>query len=762
MRFAIIRLIWFRELRDQFRDRRTVFMVLVLPMLLYPILGLVLVRFALGFMEQPTTIGIQGMGNLPALEATSAGLSPLPALAWLGVYPGAAPTVSPVAAAGLYQAVQSTLTDPPLVIGTTDNNWQFPSAYFDDPALAAMLPVRPVSPEYGQADLAAKAIDLLLIVPADCRERLTRGERVVIEIRSRPGDDASQLAERRATAVLNNWKQAVTEARLRRRGLPTDFQEPIAFVNWARAKPALVLASEGLRDQLIRLIPFLLVVWSLAGALYPAVDVCAGEKERGTMETLLISPASREEIVFGKFLTIWLFSSLATVWNLICMGVTACALGNRLPQWPLAPAAVVWCMVLILPLTAFFSAVCLAMGVYARSSKEGQYYLMPLFLATMPLVFLTLAPGVQLNAFYSLLPVTGVALLMQRLMVDPTQVPWLYAVPVLAAVVLYSLLALRWAIEQFKREEVLFREAERLDLGLWLRRLVRERRDMPSVGQALVCFAIVLVERWLLLGMGADQLTAPGVAVAYLALFSVPLFMAILLADRPWRRLGLDGARLDDLLKAALFAVMLLPPLVEIARAVHEHFEGLEQLFTEQQSLAWTSLWLSQEGGNGPEASWPVALLLALAAGFCEEVVFRGYVLNGLRHYLSPRSAVLFSSFLFALYDTNAFRFVPAFAAGVILGLITIRSGNIWSAVLVHFLASVQPVLMPLLERLGYWNHGSVWNTVVRPGLVLVCSLAAAALLLRLSRPTRKQERPRRHSIGFSSTDIPKPAEAKP
>ena len=68
-------------------------------------------------------------------------------------------------------------------------------------------------------------------------------------------------------------------------------------------------------------------MWSLAGALYPAVDLCAGEKERGTMETLLISPASREEIVWGKFLTIWLFSATTALLNLLSMAITTWGLG---------------------------------------------------------------------------------------------------------------------------------------------------------------------------------------------------------------------------------------------------------------------------------------------------------------------------------------------------------------------------------------------------------------------------------------------------
>ena len=250
--------------------------------------------------------------------------------------------------------------------------------------------------------------------------------------------------------------------------------------------------AEGLFEMLVRIFPFMLVMWSLAGALYPAVDLCAGEKERGTMETLLITPASREEIVWGKFLTIWVFSAATALLNLASMGISTWQFtaSGILPGDALRPAPLLWCVLLLLPTSAFFSALCLAVGAYARSSKEGQYYLMPLFLLSMPLIFLTLAPGVELNALYSMVPITGVALLLQRLMTASSaeQVPWLYFVPVLAPIVLYSWLALRWAIEQFKREEVLFREAERLDMGLWLRRLFREKEATPSTAMAFFCF----------------------------------------------------------------------------------------------------------------------------------------------------------------------------------------------------------------------------------------------------------------------------------
>src|SRR5262249_11321527 len=184
--------------------------------------------------------------------------------------------------------------------------------------------------------------------------------------------------------------------RFKKRDLPEHFDQPFS-IDEPGAGPAPRKPSERIFDLLVRVFPFILVLWSLAGALYPAVDLCAGEKERGTMETLLISPAQREEIVWGKFLAICAFSGGAALLTLVSVAVPSCVFGSKVAPGSVSPLGFVWCVALLLPLSAFFSALCLAVGAYARSSKEGQYYLMPLFLVTMPLLFLTLVPGVELN-----------------------------------------------------------------------------------------------------------------------------------------------------------------------------------------------------------------------------------------------------------------------------------------------------------------------------------------------------------------------------
>src|SRR5262249_25422262 len=111
----------------------------------------------------------------------------------------------------------------------------------------------------------------------------------------------------------------------------------------------------------------------------------AGEKERGTLETLLSSPAERIELVWGKLLTIMLFSMATAVLNLASLGITGSLILSQMPNLGAPPGlSILWLLIALVPVAALFSALCLALAALARSTKEGQYYLMPLVLLTMP------------------------------------------------------------------------------------------------------------------------------------------------------------------------------------------------------------------------------------------------------------------------------------------------------------------------------------------------------------------------------------------
>jgi sodium transport system permease protein len=693
MRWSIIRLIWLREMRDQFRDRRTLFMIAGLPLLLYPVLGIAVLQFAFGYTEKPSVIGVvplEDSSQFPPREPPTAGLSPLPWVSWLRLTtPGVDGAMGALA---LAQHSHSQLDYPPLARGaqfTTLDQTSPPSLTARLLAKTKLELVTLTDP--AQEALDQRTVDVVLRSPPDFYSRLELAEqgqsapRAHIHVEMRPGDDYSKLALERLRPLLEQWKSDLRRVRLIRKGLDAHFEDPFEI-----QQPASSAArQETIFDLAVRLFPFMLVMWSLAGALYPAIDLCAGEKERGTMETLLITPAGREEIVLGKFLTIWLFSFASALLNLASMGITTWQFSAMMPHGGLPFAAILWCIVLALPLSALFSAVCLAIGAYARSSKEGQYYLMPLFLVTMPLIFLTLAPGVELNAFYSLVPITGVGLLMQRLMTSSSldQVPWLYFIPVLLPVGLYSWLALRWAIVQFQREEVLFREAERIDFRLWVRHLLRDKEPTPTTGQAFFCFGLILLLRWLTMGLGRHLSPPAFISVNMLAFVATPaLFMTVVLNTRPLESLSLRWPRWRHLGLAAVLALLLLPPLAGLALAAVDRLPQIAQLLDDRQPLVQSLRGLIEGQSPAREFWLPYLFAFAVLPALCEEIVFRGFLLNGLMKSHRPRTAILLSSFLFALFHMNVFQFLPAFFLGVVLGLITVRSKSVVPAMFFHLL----------------------------------------------------------------------------
>ena len=324
------------------------------------------------------------------------------------------------------------------------------------------------------------------------------------------------------------------------------------------------------------------------------------------METLLISPATRSEIVLGKFFTVMLASVLTALLNLVSMGLTGIQMARAQVWvgWPRrsgrrAAAAVIspptlqsafWMIMLLIPLSAFFSAICVALAVLARSMKEGQYYMTPLYLVCLPLILLTLVPEIELNLFYSLVPITGVALLLRALILGDYQTAVRFFLPVMVPTVVYAAVALRWAIDQFEREEVLFREAERFNLAHWLKHLVRDRQPTPTGGQAMLCFALILTVSWFSVlfmarrGIGA---TIAGAAAGQFLILIPPLIMAVMLTSSPRRTLRLYWPAPRYLALAVGFVVALNPMVNELRYLVEHWFpisSAIKQSLSEMMS----------------------------------------------------------------------------------------------------------------------------------------------------------------------------------
>jgi sodium transport system permease protein len=673
MTFSNIKWIFLKEVRDQLRDRRTLFMIAVLPILLYPLLGMSLLQVAQFVQKQTTRVLVVGADNLkgsaPALfekeqfadDCRSAKLLELQ----LGFPRDDRRRESADARAEACALVQSgafeaALYFPPDFSARLDAFRQAILHRAENPGSAAV----PAASSGRDARAPADARDAPLEVPSP-------------EILHNTANDKSRVAFLRLREVLGRWTQRITDDNLRSSGVSASAMQPfsVGSSDVADAK----YRSGALWSKVL---PILMLLWALTGAFYPAVDLCAGEKERGTLETLLSSPAARCEIVLGKLLTIMLFSIATAVLNLASMGITAQLVVAQVPGFGLPPLTAVLIMgFALLPIAALFSALCLALAAFARSTKEGQCYLMPLLMLTMPLVILPMAPGVELNVGNSLIPVTGIVLLL-RSVLEGDYWPALQYSPIVAAVTLVAcLMAIRWAVEQFNSEAVLFRESERWDLRLWVRRLLRDRRPTPSPAAAVCCGLWIVMAQFLV----SCSSSAPAGIEALAHTFLVPQLLVIVPPMLLMTLLVTTSPRETLLLKrpvswlavpaAALLAAVLHPTANLLQNLVQRLYpvseEMLPQLTEIQKLLGGANLWV-------------LLLLIAVVPAVCEELAFRGFILSGFRHLGHKRRAVLYSALLFGLAHGILQQSLIASLVGIVLGYVAVQSGSILPCMVFH------------------------------------------------------------------------------
>ncbi|MDR0351934.1 MAG: ABC transporter permease [Opitutaceae bacterium] len=335
----------------------------------------------------------------------------------------------------------------------------------DSPAVRAALESNerlrlvPFAPDY-KARIAAKTLRAAVEIPDDFDAALAAGRPAAVTICLFRGEFRSEdFAAGELERFFGGYRNRLVRERLAARGLEETFLRPFEVRRENVAPPAKV--GGNLYGGLV---PYLLILLSFTGAMYPAIDLTAGEKERGTMETILCSPVGRTELVLGKFLLV-LMASLATV---------ACSLGSMLATAQAGSAlltgkalgaagglpAVSWPGVLgvcalVLPLAVLFSAILLAISLFARSHKEAQSYASPLiFIVILPAVGAVL-PGVELNAKLALVPILNVALAGKEMVAG--QFPAGMLALIFGSTSLYAAAALALAVRMFNRESVLFR-----------------------------------------------------------------------------------------------------------------------------------------------------------------------------------------------------------------------------------------------------------------------------------------------------------------
>ena len=752
MNWKHVHLIFLREMNDQLRDRRTLFTITILPMLLYPLLGMLMMQIAQFHREYTVSIRVVGGENWPAqsplLDANQQ-LIPLPGLEKLSrlVEIEAVPWPSddsPEAREKLEQASRSAVmadeVDAVLLIAP-----EFSSLLQSRVAQTTTHEGQPAletaAPDAQPADqLTAESVDQ---PPADTQDGL--------ELIANLARDNSKIAQSRLSTMLDQWRANWVASQLSAVGVNPRLVEPIMLTETDTS-----LSSVRRAMLWSKILPFVMLVWALTGAFYPAIDLCAGEKERGTLETLLSSPARRREIVWGKLLTISVFSIGSALLNLMSMHLTAGIIVKQLASQgsteiaaalgPMPIHAFGWLVLLLIPMAAFFSALALAVAALARSTKEGQYYLMPLLLVTLPLVALPMLPSLQLNLGTSLVPVSG-AVFLVRSLIEGRYTEALVHLPVVVLVTACCCsLALRWAIRQFESEAVMFREADRWSVKLWMRHLWRDRGDTASPTEAVLCGLIIIIGMFFAQFVAGSTIhdfksIATSTVIVQIALILTPcVLMAMFLTRSPRRALRIHRPQFSHLVAAMLIGVAMHPSYLALGNGISQVYEIGEE--TSSVLQMFQALVLSQP-------LWIILLLMAVLPAICEELAFRGFIFGGLLHKNGALRAIVVSALFFGFTHPVLQQSIAACLMGLMLGLIAWRTGGVLCTILVHAINNTLSLTMawcaanhvglPASLNWALSTEGDAWS--YRPewiAMSVFLTLAMLVVLFRRNADTRQ------------------------
>ena len=684
-RWRAIRAVMHRDLLEFVRDRRTLFVTLLMPMAMYPVLALA------------STLGLR-----TALSDLEARRAPRPlALALSGVD-----------AAGFAARLEEVSR------GDEEQPDDWPAG----------LSVRICNRATAQDLLDRGELHAWIDLPAGTLAALDGRGTVPLEARISAIRPIDARRQDHLVAVVRALAADARQRRIAAAGLPASLLEPVALGVAGGPEAASPASMEGIVPTAAGGVLVLLALLTATGAFYPAIDAIAGEKERGTIETLLIAPASAGDIVTGKFLAIW-GVTLATLFvNAVSIAATAVVLlrfipaGSNLGVSPgQAVAAAGVTLVAFVGLAAIAAAVCLAVTSGSRSGKEAQNTLTPVILLVSGLAGSALLPGAGGPAFAAV-PFAGQVALAREALDGASAGPLAAHLAIsLVASALVTWLLLRAAAAAIADEELLFRGPDSAG-GLFARPAPRSRpTPMQGFAAAFVAFACL----WY----------AQGVAPADLA-WAVPIQQAALvvplLAAVGWQRVdrrGTFGLSLPGggrwplvvagglLAGAGLFIVAAAATLAlrgtHLSTAARDLAERImELLLTQPWWLGW--------------------LLVAVLPAVCEELFFRGWLLSAFAGERPRRRravvAVLLQAAAFAAFHLLPERMPQTFILGIALGWMTLTTGSLLPAMAAHLAHNSVPLVFLNLAAEGQGERLVAGDTSSLAGWLVLAAAAATVV----------------------------------
>ncbi|MDE6844631.1 MAG: ABC transporter permease [Lachnospiraceae bacterium] len=427
------------------------------------------------------------------------------------------------------------------------------------------------------------------------------------------------------------------------------------------------------------ILPFMLIVSLLMGTMYPAIDTTAGERERGTLETILTLPVTNRQLIISKFITVAVIGMVSALLNILSMGAIAlymykiADLQTDVASFDLAKfiPAILVCILAVFAFSLFISAVTMCVTSFAKSYKEANNYITPLMLVVMFVGYAGFIPNLELTQTMSMIPVANICLLIKNMMAF--KVDYGAIAVVLLSNVAYAVIAILFLSKIYDSEAILFSDTK-AGLQLFEKRSNMKKGGLPTVSDVWFVVAVTML---LMLYVGSLLQVRFGLAGVFgtqMIILFVPLFLVVY-TKRDFRQTyGFAKAKLTDYLGGGLIAVGMF--LLNIVIAT-----GLMEIFPESAANVETTF-----SGILGDNAMAALFVIAVTPAICEEMLFRGVILNSLKAKYRIFSAVAITAALFGIYHMSLVKFIPTGLLGLVFCIAAWRTGSIYPAMVMHFI----------------------------------------------------------------------------
>lgn len=322
------------------------------------------------------------------------------------------------------------------------------------PALVEWLAQQPgleliPAPEDPESAVRERDVDLVLRIPADYEERFAEGRPAEVELVADSTRAAASAKARRVDGLLEGYAQEIAALRLVSRGISPLLVRPLAV-----ERSEVFSSRRRTAFSALGFIPFFLLMNAFFGGMQIASDAIAGERERGSIESLLLNAVPAHFLVVGKWAAAATFAAFLTL-----LGIGTCVVVLQFMPGALniSPSVTDWGLVAAaaIPLALFCSAIQVVISTYAKSYKEAQTYFG--YVAFLPMIpfFAVTFNWVEQGTWTAFIPILGQHLMILNVMAGEALAAWELALAGLIALGAAGAL-LRFASTLFVRESVVF------------------------------------------------------------------------------------------------------------------------------------------------------------------------------------------------------------------------------------------------------------------------------------------------------------------